>query len=174
MPLFFIEMGQGIIARPELRVTTSCLHSCTLIAGYNRESGYGGAYHYPSDNETDSVVLRNMETWATILRPTHVTLIFAKNSAYPMGGRQLNTSDADVAFLDRWVRQSCNVIPTATSAVSSGVLVGVGVFQAGNVAHLPGDFDDGKIGVDHLNAGSYMLTPTYRYTVVGQNLENGR
>jgi hypothetical protein len=173
MPLFFIEMGQGIIARPELRVTTSCLHSCTLIAGYNRASGYGGAYHYPSDKETDSVVLRNMDTWVAILRPTHVTLVFAKNPVYPMMGQQLNTSHADVAFLHRWVRQSCNTDPAVDSAVAAGVLVGVAVFAAGNIGHLPGEFEAGKIAVDHLHAGTYMLNPTYRYTVVGENLENG-
>ena len=41
MPLYFIEMGQGVIARPEMRVRTSCLSSCTMMTGWSATTNFG-------------------------------------------------------------------------------------------------------------------------------------
>ncbi|GGA16906.1 hypothetical protein [Dyella nitratireducens] len=49
MPSYFIEMGQGIVAKSnDLLITTSTLHTCTFIAGFNAQVGYAGAFHYPA------------------------------------------------------------------------------------------------------------------------------
>ncbi|HTV84025.1 MAG TPA: hypothetical protein VME63_01370 [Dyella sp.] len=49
MPVYSIEMGQGVIARAtELAVITTALYSCTFIAGINATVGYAGAFHYPA------------------------------------------------------------------------------------------------------------------------------
>lgn len=49
MPSYFIDMGQGIIASSnELCIATSELLSCTFIAGWNKQEGNAGAFHYPA------------------------------------------------------------------------------------------------------------------------------
>ncbi|SFO29398.1 hypothetical protein SAMN05443579_102252 [Variovorax sp. PDC80] len=69
MASFYIEMGQGVMAqswfedktemaqpslkekyeRSEVRVTTSQLYSCAFIGGYNENTGWAGAFHYPAE-----------------------------------------------------------------------------------------------------------------------------
>ncbi|WP_209544917.1 hypothetical protein [Variovorax sp. 1615] len=68
MASFFIEMGQGILApgydpakkTGELRVTTSDLWSCALIAGHNASTGWAGAFHYPSGELSSNAPLEIM------------------------------------------------------------------------------------------------------------------
>jgi hypothetical protein len=168
MPLFFIEMGQGIIARGDVRVRTSTLYSCTLIVGYNQGSGYGGAYHYPSNRLDDPAVRADMDNWAAVLRPTAVTLIFALDAS---GAGMMGTPARDQFDLQQWVNQQCNVAPATTSAVGAGVELFVGGgFNAGNVAHLAGNFDPNQaIGVDNRTAGRYL--DHGGFTLLGVNRE---
>ena len=168
MPLFFIEMGQGIIATGDLRVRTSALYSCTLIAGHNARSGYGGAYHYPSDSLDDTDVRADMDVWAAVLRPTAVTLIHALDST---GMGLMGTVNADKLALRNWVIQQCGVIPATVSTVGAGMeLVGGGGFNAGSINNLLGNFDQAhQIQVKTREAGTYL--DYGRFTLVGHNRE---
>lgn len=75
MASFYIEMGQGVMAqswfedksgiapswlqemheRGEARVTvrTSDLYTCAFIGGYNENTGWAGAFHYPAEELSD-------------------------------------------------------------------------------------------------------------------------
>ncbi len=168
MPLFFIEMGQGIVANGDLRVCTSPIYSCTLIAGYNARSGYGGAYHYPAETLSQADVRADMDVWAAVLRPTAVTLVFAQDT---VGNGILGTKLADRNALQAWVLHQCVVPPTLTLAVRAGMeLLAGGGYAAGSVRNLAGDFDMGAtINVDTRTAGTYL--DYGRFTLVGQNRE---
>lgn len=170
MPLFFIEMGQGIIARPDLRVRTSALYSCTLIAGHNTASGYAGAFHYPSGTVgEDKDVLADMEVWIAVLRPTVVTLVFASDaSGFGQGG----TPRDEQVQLTNWVRQQCGIAPATTSASAAGMeLSAAGVFNAGNINTLAGNFDIGQaIRVETRDSGRYLDHDGF--TLIGRNRES--
>jgi len=168
MPLFFIEMGQGIIARGDLRVSTSALYSCTLIAGYNQGSGYGGAYHYPSHSLGQPEVRADMDVWAAVLRPTAIRLVFASDTS---GFGLMGTPANDQFQLQQWVMQQCNVVPALTAASGAGMelLVGGG-FNAGVLSTLAGNFSPNQaINVDHRSAGRYL--DHGGFTLVGENRE---
>jgi hypothetical protein len=164
MPLFFIEMGQGIIARPEVRVMTSTLHSCTLITGWSNTTGFGGAYHYPSDRQEDDEVLAAMALWAFYLKPTVVKLLFARRMLEPMG-----TKDSDKAFLRQWVTDETGVIPTSGDAVAARMRLTANLqFSAGDGASVPGEFDDGARDLRNIPAGDNSGDG---FILVGRNLE---
>jgi len=165
MPLFFIEMGQGIIARGDLRVCTSPLYSCTLFAGYNRGSGYGGAFHYPSNGIGMFDVRADLDLWATLLRPSDVTLVFADCSGHGVMG----TGSADKDYLQMWVRQKCGVSPITATATGAGMeLLADGGFSAGRRLNLAGDFSPGsEIHLETRSSGTYV--DYGRFTLIGQN-----
>lgn len=164
MPLYFIEMGQGIIARPEVRVRTSTLFSCTLITGWSQKTGFGGAYHYPSDNQENEEVLAAMTLWAFYLKPTVVRLLFAAETAPMMG-----TKERDREFLKQWVHEETGVIPTSSAAVAARMRLTTALeFSAGNGHNVPGEFDEGVKDLSNLPAGDYSYD---NYILVGSNRE---
>jgi hypothetical protein len=166
VPLFFIEMGQGIIARGDLRVRTSPLYSCTLIAGRNAGSGYGGAYHYPADAlSNDDEVQADMDVWAAILRPTSVTLVFAADAT---GTGAMGTALHDRHALQQWVLQTCGVVPTTVSANAAGMELFPGGYSADRLGNLAGDFSPAHaIHVDHRMPGRYL--DHGGFTLVGED-----
>ena len=167
MPLFFIEMGQGIVARPEVRVKTSTIYSCTFITGWSNKTGFGGAYHYPSDCQEDDDVLATMALWAFYLKPTTVRLLFARKMMEPMG-----TKDSDKAFLRNWVTAECGVIPTSADAVAARMRLTANLhFSAGDGAHVPGEFDDGVRDLSNMPAGDNSQDG---FILVGRNRERRR
>ena len=167
MPLFFIEMGQGLIARGDLRVRTSTLYSCTLIAGYNAGSQYGGAYHYPSDSLENLDVRADMAVWVAVLRPTAVTLVFARDSS---GAGLMGTKAVDRLHLQQWVLQQCGIAATTRDAVAVGMELLPGGYNADSTANLAGNFDPNQaIRLDHRMSGRYL--DYGGYTLVGTNRE---
>lgn len=164
MPLFFIEMGQGLIARPDLRICTSALYSCTLVAGHNAQSGYGGAYHYPCNRLGDFEVRMDMDAWAAILRPTAVVLVHAQGPGLGIGG----TPVQDRARLVQWAL-SLGVQPAQANATAAGMhLLHAGGFGADSVGNLPGVYlPHTAVRVDDLPAGRYL--DQGGFTLVGMN-----
>ena len=155
MPLFYIGMGQGIIGRADLRVRTSKLEGCVLIAGYNPTSGYGGAFHYPSGSRKDPGVLQDMSRWASLLAPTVITLVLTPAFSEMAGDE--GTSKKDRIALEDWSRMICGVAPTKVSAVSAGMeLLAGGAFRAGNIEDLAGRFDEDQFNVHVRGTGTYM------------------
>lgn len=156
MPLFFIEMGQGIIGRGDLRVSTSTLYSCTLIAGRNAGSGLGGAYHYPASalpNDDDAVRM-DMDIWAAVLRPTAVTLVFAADTA---GNGVLGTGLLDRQALQQWVLQTCGVAATTVTATGAGMELLANGYNADRVGNLAGNFNPSNaIHLENRMAGRYL------------------
>jgi len=167
MPLYFIEMGQGIVANGDLRVRTSTLYSCTLIAGRNAQSGYGGAYHYPAEDLDDPDVLADMDRWVSVLRPTAVTLIFAPNTGVIGTG----TSQHDRAQLQNWVMHRCGFVPTMVQAVAAGMQLLPGGMNAGSIANFAGGFGGGAIQLHTREAGTYDEI-FGRFTLVGEDREH--
>ena len=176
MPLFFIEMGQGIIANGDLKVQTSALFSCTLIAGHNTTTGYGGAYHYPSGNMSDPGVKLDMDTWAARLRPTAVILVLARGQArsnhaphhHADPQRPLTSDEADQLALRNWVTLQLRVAPTTVRAVAAGMQLNP--FEAGSIDDLSGDFTPDPIKVNTRQAGTYQ--DEGRFTLIGRDREN--
>lgn len=156
MPLFFIEMGQGIIVEGnDLRVCTSALRSCTLIAGYNSMLGnVAGAYHYPAEafknknNKAHDAMLK----WVYEFTPDQVVLVHARKDAVGEGGTSLD----DKEKLKRWIQTYCEVTPTKVKATSAGMelLANTG-FSAGDIKNLNGNFVDHVIRLDNLPTGKY-------------------
>jgi hypothetical protein len=169
MPLFFIEMGQGIISRGDVRVRTSPIYSCTLIAGYNAGSHYGGAYHYPSDTlDDDPSVKEDMGVWVAVLRPTQLIFVHAQ-AMMGMGG----TTWQDQLALHNWAVTTCGVVPVLNpTPVSAGMELFVGGgFNAGPTNTLVGNFNPNKtIDLSHRGAGAYL--DHGRFTLIGRNREN--
>lgn len=152
MALFFIEMHQGIVARPELRVCTSQLASCTLITGYNAAQSLGGAYHYPAECRGNHEVLAVMEQWWHCLQPSQVTLVFAVvDQLQP----QYTTSEEDIAFLTRWVRAKGVQAGTARSRAAAMSVSATGTFTAGEAVQIPGNFETGRIDVSNSLPGRH-------------------
>ena len=161
MPKFKIEMGQGILAGADVLVTTSALYSCTFITGRNA-AGRAGAYHYPADSLGDDDVLRDMDTWAAILRPTSVTLIFAMQNLI------FGTSPADQLDLRNWVFQRCGVVATSGNATAAGMaLTRAHGFEAGSIGALAADFNIGEIDVTGRDAGRYL--DQGGFTLIGED-----
>ncbi|MBX7172707.1 MAG: hypothetical protein K1X72_17185 [Pyrinomonadaceae bacterium] len=72
MAYFFIEMGQGIAAIGDLKVTTSTLHSCTFIAGYNEGTKRRGAFHYPANGLNSDKTKGDLSAWLKDINPTDI------------------------------------------------------------------------------------------------------
>jgi hypothetical protein len=159
VPLFYIEMGQGIIANGDLRLRTSALLSCTLIGGYSAASRYGGAYHYPSAGRNNPSVRADMDLWAAVLRPTAVILVFATQSGL------LGTSLAEQLWLQNWVTQRCNVVPLTSNAVGAGVQLNP--FAAGAIQNLTANFNVAQINVQTRQSGTYL--DHGRFTLIGRD-----
>lgn len=79
MPYFFIEMGQGIVAGGDLRVTTSTLHSCTFIAAFNKGTKRGGAFHYPANGLNSAQPKENMKNWLDDINPTDIISVSGRS-----------------------------------------------------------------------------------------------
>lgn len=90
MPSYFIEMGQGIIAKSnDLHIATSALFSCTFIAGLNEQVGYAGAFHYPAGYlkvrysneypEGTDMTSDNLASIPLVRRPIHDEEFWHKN-----------------------------------------------------------------------------------------------
>jgi hypothetical protein len=171
MPLFYIEMGQGIIANGDLKVRTSQLLSCTLIAGHNTTTGEGGAYHYPEGEIGDRSVKADMDAWAAQLRPTAVILVLARkgnlrgNLAGNLGGNLGGTSDSDQLDLRNWVTLQLRVAPTTARALAAGMQLNP--FEADSIDRLSGDFNANPINVDTRLAGIY--TDHGSFTLFGKD-----
>lgn len=76
MPIFYIEMGQGIVAKGDFAVSTSSLSTCTFIVGYNKDTKQAGAFHYPGgalQNE-DGEVEMDLNKWMMKLDPLEIFL----------------------------------------------------------------------------------------------------
>lgn len=144
MPLFFIEMGQGILAKgDDVRVCTSPISSCTLIAGWNDQTGYGGAYHYPAGSIEDPSVAEDMRQWAQALKPTHLTLMFAEDFEGMPG---TGTDRFDKLALSEWAKTVCKIVPEERdSPPSVGMRLQANGYKVGATATLGGNFQ-------HINA----------------------
>jgi hypothetical protein len=167
MTTFYIEMGQGIVGRADICVSTSALYTCTLIAGHNAASGYAGAYHYGANAlASDADARADMDVWVAILRPTAVTLVFAPD---PAGNGVLGTPHPDKVALRAWVASKCHFAPAEAQAAGAGMelLVATG-FAAGPKGHLHGNFDlDISVDVHARGAGTYL--DYGRYTLIGRD-----
>lgn len=168
--MFFIEMGQGIIGRADMLVTTSAMFSCTFIAGHNAASGYAGAYHYPASalprNNRD--IIADMEVWASVLRPTQIVLIFAARDF--MG--QQGTGMDDANDLTDWAHRKCNVAPTILPRSNGAALEFLtdGTFAAGKPVDLASDFSGRGVDVSHRGAGRYL--DYGGFTLIGKDREH--
>lgn len=174
MPLFFIEMGQGLVGPGnDLRIKTSALYSCTFIAAYNKDTQRGGAFHYPSESINSSEVLEAMNQWMRELQPNEaavVTLVTAASFGMSTGG----APPQDIIDLKNWVAQYCKVAPTLTSAVGAGMAIVESSLQAGSILNLDGDFEpDGDYtDVSWRSAGKLADHP--EFTLFGYNMESRR
>jgi hypothetical protein len=164
MPLFYIEMGQGIIANGDLKVRTSQLLSCTLIAGHNTTTGEGGAYHYPAGEIGNRSVKADMDAWAAQLRPTAVILVLARKGNFA-GTSDRGTPDSDQLDLRNWVTLQLRVAPTTARALAAGMQLNP--FEADSIDRLSGDFNANPIKVDTRLAGLY--TDHGSFTLFGKD-----
>jgi len=166
MPLFFIEMGQGIIGRGDLRVCTSALQSCVLIAGYNAGTRDGGMYHFPSGHRKDPEVRRDMDTWAAILAPTAITLVMATNHGGMFAGEE-GTPRKDRITLTNWAFEVCKSAAATLDLAGAGLqLLPAGGYMVGRVTDLAGDFINNRIELHHWSAGTYL--DYGRFTLIGR------
>lgn len=133
MALFFIEMGQGIVVDGDVSVCTSTLYTCSLITGYNQQTGAAGAYHYPSGRIESDDVLEDMNAWATRLNPTHVTLIIAKSAST----FEAEFIGKDERALQDWVQRKCGVAPTIDHQTCAAMCMANAQFSAGRPSQLP-------------------------------------
>jgi hypothetical protein len=157
MPLFFLEMGQGIIAGGDLRVGTSALHSCTLVAAHNLGTKLAGAFHLPSGGLGQSDVVEDLDAWATDIKPTAVVLVFARNAtsfaSVGLGG----TPSHERHEIQEWARKHCRVAPGVKESTQACMeLVKGEAFHVGSPSDCEGDFSPSQaINLASLGAGRY-------------------
>ncbi len=158
MPLYYIEMGQGVVvptpAGQDLRIGTSPLSSCVLIAGYNANTHHAGAFHYPAKDLNKPDVVQDMSGWLEQLQPTQVKLVAAASHGFFASG----TDPADLERLKGWL--SANGHPSSEEKFESNgamhVLQGTH-FDVGKPNDLGGDFnkEDSDVDVSDQAAGDY-------------------
>jgi hypothetical protein len=161
MALFFIEMHQGIVAAPELRVTTSQLASCTFIAGYSPQRGLAGAYHYPADGWSNGTVRAAMKAWWDCLKPEQVTLVFAPTDTEHS---HIAIRDEDADAVKRWVVSQGVARPITSHSRAPKMSVSEdGRFVAAEGAQVPGNFLTGEVDLtgwlpgEHAAHGGFTL-----------------
>ena len=163
MPLYFIEMGQGVIARPEMRVRTSCLSSCTMVTGWSATTNFGGAFHYPARHHKNEEVLAAMALWVFYLKPTVIKLLFADSKNYGMG-----TKESDRNFMHAWVTRETGLIATSDAAVAAHMALTANLqFHAGNANTVPGDFGPKALDLSNMPAGDYSY---HNFILVGRKM----
>jgi hypothetical protein len=174
MPMYHIEMGQGLIDTGSdshnFHIRTSTLFSCSLITGFNAQTGRGGAFHYPagalSDPEQTETVAA-MKSWMTELNPGEVKLIFAKrDESLPLS--LLGTSEPDKKALETWVTNNSHARVTTELATAAGMQVVNGQFNAGNVRDLDGP-QKRLTDLSQLAAAKYNFKGRSDFTLVGRN-----
>lgn len=180
MPVYSIEMGQGIIARgSNLGVVTTALYSCTFIAGINPATGYAGAFHYPAlslrafgegvhESETNSPeylklvssrydIKSDMLDWLRTLRPTDVTLAFGKLSA-----------SHDVNKLENWCRAHCpGLICDFQEQTNAAMVVASGEMEVGRRIDVEAKYG-GLFRAEHFNLHSSGAGNYASYFLFGQ------
>jgi hypothetical protein len=165
MPLYFIEMGQGLISRGNFCVRTSALFSCTLICGHNSRGGEAGAFHYPAEARNDQDTVNEMNIWAHRLNPTHIILVYPPNNPYQMQG----VGPDDQEFLEAWAAaRSTNPVATRNTG-SAGMKLHNNVMTAGRINDLGAGFDGGAIDLSGERAGRSVEHGGY--TLLGRNQE---
>ena len=163
MSLYFIEMGQGIIARPEVRVITSCLSSCSLLTGWSQKTRFGGAFHYPGGYHDNAEVLAAMALWVFYLKPTAIKILFARGVT-----QELGTKKPDRDFLKAWVTRESGLIPSSAPAIGARMRLTTDLeFSADDGRNLPDLFDSGVCDVSKFPAGDYSAK---NYILVGRNM----
>ncbi|MEL7470008.1 MAG: hypothetical protein AAFN27_16260 [Pseudomonadota bacterium] len=173
---FFIEMGQGFVSKAPHVISTSRISSCTLIAGIGT-GGYAGAFHYPANSlESYPDCVKDMNLWASTLKPTQIILVHAINEHAAqgfMGNGDSGTSIGDKRGLKQWALQKCGAAPTVKLGTNVGMeLTGMGAFAAGSWDQLESQIDqDAAIHLENKPAGHYL--DHGGYGLVGKNRETG-
>jgi hypothetical protein len=157
MPLFFLEMGQGIIAGGDFRVGTSALHSCTLVAAHNLGTKLAGAFHLPSGGLGKSDVAADLDAWAAEIKPTAVVLVFARNATSFAPAGLGGTPGHERHEIEEWARKRCLVAPGVKESTQACMeLVKGEGFHAGSPSDCDGEFSPGQgINLSSLGAGRY-------------------
>jgi len=165
---YFIEMGQGIVSGPDLRVRSSTLYNCTMIAGFNSVTRRAGAYHFPSERLGNRDVMRDMKFWADLLLPTQIFLIHADPNGVELGiGGATGSSMKDKIGLSLWARARVSensrafriAGQTRTLVASSPGMYCVGqpaTFRAGDRRDLGADGWGPRIDLSAVEEGRYM------------------
>lgn len=162
MPYFFIEMGQGIIATGDFSVTTSRLHNCILISGYNDEKK-AGVFHYPSlalvnNNEE---IQQDLMNWFVTLAPTHVLLTQGPSTEYQ-----------DYSKLCDWFEEE-SIKPTETKPAIHPVMkfINSKLEVEDYIIDPLSNKNIQIIQVQKQGAGNYAING-FSYKLVGKNREN--
>ena len=167
MRTFYIQQGQGVMARGDVQIKTATLYSCSLVAGYNAGSGYCGGYHLSSNTIDRPAVQTELQSWAAILRPTALVFVHARSMGWPGDG----SPQEDMDGLLHWAQGQTLPAPTVQDGVNVASQVLGGVFSVGAPALMPAfDFGSPVLNLQHQLAGRYGWGDE-QYTILGFNRE---